>query len=134
MVKRNLRQGAFLAFLSGTLLMAGHFSGAPYWRDLLEAVARFVEVTPLLRALFLAVLAVASLGGLAVVAGGLLILEKRLLPAKILILLGTGFGLLSFVAGLVLLVLRGDLPVAGHPVVVLVGVGLSVVARFRARR
>lgn len=134
MASKGLQQGAFLAFLSGTLLMAGHFSGAPYWLDLLEAVARFVEVTPLLRVLFLAILAVASLGGLAVVAGGLLILEERLLWAKLLILLGTGFGLLSFAFALVLLILRGDLPVIGHPVVSIVGVGLSVAARLRARR
>lgn len=128
-----MRQAAFLALLSGALLMAGHFSGAPYWRDLLLAVARFVEVGPLLRALFFTILAVASFGGAVVILGGLLILEGRLLTAKLLILLGTGFGLLSFVFGLALLLLRGDLPVAGNSGVVLVGVGLSVAARLRAR-
>ncbi len=133
MANKRMRQASFLAILSGALLLAGHISGAVYWRELLQGLARFIQVGPLLHWVFVSIVAVASLGGAIVVLGGLLILEGRPLTARVLILLGTGFGIISFLLALTLMLIRGDLPVAGNPVVVMVAIGLSVAARLRAR-
>lgn len=133
-MKDRRREGAgFLALVSGALLLAGHFSGAAQWEALLALLDRFVDLTPPVRLLFLAVLAVASLGGVAVLAGGVLILEERLLLGRLLILLGTGVGLLSFLLFLGPALLEGSLLALGSSGVVAVGIGLSIAARWRAR-
>ncbi|MCJ2519782.1 MAG: hypothetical protein LN412_02390 [Candidatus Thermoplasmatota archaeon] len=134
MVSRVKRKASLLALLSGSLLLAGHFSGAARWSIVIGIVSSFVTVTPLLRFLFLAIIWISSLGGAAVILGGLLVLEERILLAKLLILLGTGFGIVSFVIVLVLAIYRGDLPVASGPFVVMAGIGLSIAARFLMRR
>lgn len=131
--ERRRRQAAFLAVLSGVLLLAGHFSGAAQWEQMLRTAARFVPVTLPVRLLFLAVLFVASVGGGLVVTAALLILQGRLLLGRLLILLGTGFGIVSFLYVLAVAIVEGDLLQTRNSVVVAVGVGLSVAARLRAR-
>ncbi|MFQ5837520.1 MAG: hypothetical protein ACE5HJ_01890 [Thermoplasmata archaeon] len=127
------RRASFLAVLSGSLLLAGHFSGASRWQAVIDTISGFIEVTLFLRYLFLAIIVIASAGGASVILGGLMILEGRVLLARLLILLGTGFGLVSFLMVLSLAVIGGDLPMAGGTVVVLIGIGLSILARFHAR-
>ncbi len=133
MVPRKRRHASFLAVLSGSMLMAGHFSGASRWRDVIGWISDFIEVSPILRLTFLAIISISSLGGAAVILGGLLIFENRTLLGRLLILLGTGFGVVSFLLVLGLLAFRGNLPVAGSSLFVLIGIGLSIVARVRAK-
>lgn len=130
---RRKRRAAFLAVLSGSILMAGHFSSVNRWEDVLGVMGDFVGTGALVRVGFWVLLALASLGGLAVILGGLLILNDRLLLAKTLILLGTGFGLISFLLILALVVYRGNLPVTGNSLILLAALGLSIVARIEAR-
>jgi hypothetical protein len=130
---RSRRRAAFLAVLSGSILLAGHFSAATRWRSFIDVIEGFVEVTPALRVLFLAVILIASAGGATVILGGLLIIEGRILLARLLILLGTGFGLFSFLLALILAGYRGDLGASSRAVAVLSGIGLSVLARYLAR-
>ncbi len=133
MVARVKRQASFLAVISGSLLLAGHFSGASRWEAIVGVLGQFVEITLPLQIAFLVIIAVSSLGGAIVILGGLLILEDRTRLAKLLILLGTGFGIISFFLVLGLAAFRGDLPVASTPLVVVVGIGLSIAARLLAK-
>ncbi len=133
MRERRRRSAALLSILAGALLAAGHFSGAPHWVSFLELVARFIPMNLVLRGVFVAVLVVASFGGIAVILGGLLILGRRDLLAKLLILLGTGFGLVSFVVAISLAVYRGDLPVYGGNALIVIAIGMSVAARVILR-
>lgn len=133
MREQRRRWAALLAVLAGTLLAAGHFSAASYWISFVELVARFVPMNLVLRVVFLAVVVVAAFGGFAVIFGGLLILGRRDLSAKLLILLGTGFGLVSFAVAISLAIYRGDLPVQGSNVLIIIAIGMSVAARVMLR-
>ncbi len=130
---RRRKTAAFLAILAGTLLQAGHFSAVTHWLDFIELVTRFIPMNPLLRGVFTVVILIASLGGIAVILGGLLILWRRALVARLLILFGTGFGLVSFLVTVMLVIYRGDLPVLGSNLLIVLAVGLSVAARWLLR-
>lgn len=133
MRERRGRWAALLTILAGTLLAAGHFSAASHWMSFVELVGRFVPMNLVLRGVFLTILVVASFGGLVVILAGLLILAGRDISAKLLILLGTGFGLVSFIVALSLAIYRGDLPVQGSNALIVVAIGMTVAARVMLR-
>ncbi len=130
---RRRRRAAFLAILAGALLEAGHFNAVTHWLDFIELITRFIPMNPLLRGVFMVIILIASLGGIAVILGGLLILWRHALPARLLILFGTGFGLISFFVTIMLVIYRGDLPVLGSNVLIVLAVGMSVAARWLLR-
>ena len=77
---------------------------------------------------------IASLGGIAVFIGGWLFHRDRVRPGRILILLGTGAGLVSFILYSILLILRPGRVLAQEGVIpVMVGIILTVAARAKAR-
>jgi len=88
----------------------------------------------LLLAVAFVFVSIASLGGIAVFIGGWLFHRDRVRAGKILILLGTGAGLVSFILYSILLILRPGRVLAQEGVIpVMVGIILTVAARAKAR-
>ncbi len=133
MADAKKRTAALLAIVSGVLLLSGQFSGAARWQALIDTLSGFIEVTPWIQALFLAIIVIASLGGIALILAGILIARGSSALPRLLILLGAGFGILSFLVYTIPQAIRGQFPLIGESAVVTVGVVLSIVARFLAR-
>ncbi len=127
------RMAFVLAIVSGVLLLSGQFSGAARWQAIIDTLSRFIEVTPSIQALFLAIIAIASLGGIAVIIAGLLIARGQSRLPRLLILLGTGFGILSLLMYIVPQAIGGRFPLIGESSAVTIGVVLSIVARSLAK-
>jgi len=82
---------------------------------------------------------VAQLGGLAVLAGALLFLKNHITSGKILVIIGTGQGIITIVVALVVEMMQGGVVDAGNYVLWLatsaagIGILFSIVARSIAK-
>jgi len=70
--------------------------------------------SPLIRFLFIPILIIASLGAFSVFAGGILALNKKLLLRRVLILLGSGAGLIGFIFNLVISIITLNISVYSY--------------------
>jgi len=92
-------------------------------------------VVQLIQILGLIFVAISLLGGFAVILGGYLILKNKTLSGKVLIAVGTGFGIVSIILLLLSLYQTQDLIsiITRHTLIEWVGIILSFVARFIAK-
>ena len=137
MAKRGLMNNqvaAVLAFAAGILFLVVDWNGARIVEAFFELLVDLFGPNPAFRVLAIILISIASLGGAAVILGALLIGYNRVRGGKILVLLGTGAGIVSLVMFLVLLVRRsGGILAHEGAIPVLVGVVLSLAARLKAK-
>ncbi|MDA3780285.1 MAG: hypothetical protein PF487_08750 [Bacteroidales bacterium] len=89
----------WLAMASSLFLFISGTNGFSNWVKIRDVVLSYVDY-PLVGYLFVPILIIASLGALSVFIGGILALKRKRLPARILILLGSGVGLIGFIFNL----------------------------------
>ncbi len=123
-----------LAIVAGILLIAGQFTGAARWASLRDTFAGLVEITPPVEMLFFVIIGIASLGGVAAIVAGILLLRGQSALPRLLILLGVGFGTLGFLFYVVPQALEGEFPLIGESVTVTAGIVLALVARSLGKR
>src|SRR5438094_7026776 len=132
MAKRGLTNNqvaAVLAFAAGVLFLVVDWNGARIVEESIALLADVFGSSPALRVLAIVLVSIASLGGIAVIVGAFLIWSDRVRAGKILVLLGTGAGIVSLVFFLVLLIRRpGRILAHEGAVPVLIGVVLSLAA------
>ena len=130
-----------LTFISGALLiLAGSVGSLGLWSLLPTIVALLslpAEIVAGVNLLLTALEFIASLGGVAVIAGGVLLVMHRIGLGKLVIGLGAGLGIFSFIVFILGMVLTNlwnytwILAVFSTPG--LLGAFLSIVARFMAK-
>lgn len=136
MARRRLtdnEKATILAAVSGILLLLSGVTGASQWRRtfaFLEIVLGPSVVLFVVRVIFVAL---GSVGGIFVLLGAYAFREKRIRLGKVLILLGTGFTLVSLILYVILQLQHGDLPFVGAGALGATGVVLSIVARYKAK-
>jgi hypothetical protein len=86
----------YFALIAGTLLLISGTSGVAGILFLEQLVLGFID-SVVVRYAFLFLLVIASLGGLSVYFGGYLILKGRVRIGRIVIMVGSGAGILSLV-------------------------------------
>ena len=91
--KKNLLASKF-ALASGILLILSGTTGVNNVLNIREKLA-FLDFH-LVNKLFGVLLFIAGLGGLAVIFGGYLILKNKIIPGRIVIMLGSGIGFITF--------------------------------------
>ncbi len=123
-----------LAIVAGILLIAGQFTGAARWASLRDTFAGLVEITPPVEMLFFVIIGIASLGGVAAIVAGILLLRGQSALPRLLILLGVGFGTLGFLLYIVPQALGGRFPLIGESITVTAGIVLALVARSLGKR
>jgi len=79
---------------------------------------------------------IAQLGGIAVLAGAILFFRNHISSGKLLVMIGTGQGIIMLVAGLVIELLQGGILLANNYVLWLVtsATGLGIIFSIAARR
>jgi hypothetical protein len=122
-------KAAVVAWAGGVLMVIAGVSGASTWKTLRSVVERLIGQGFAVEAVFFVLIALASLGGLLIIIGGVLLWQGKLDGGRLLIFLGTGLGLIGLVLFVVLHVLRGAIPAVGFHWVGFVGVVLSIASR-----
>ena len=139
MVTARNKFSAFLAMVAGFLLVSSGEQGPNgTYRLIIENLTLGFKnqlVVQLIQILGLIFVAISLLGGFAVILGGYLILKNKTLSGKVLIAVGTGFGIVSIILLLLSLYQTQDLIsiITRHTLIEWVGIILSFMARFIAK-
>jgi len=131
-LKRN-RVAFCLAMVSSLFLFISGTNGLSNWVKIRNIVANYVNF-PGMDDLFVPILIVASLGAFSVFAGGILALKKKRLSGRILILLGSGAGLIGFVFNLLVSIAIPNLSLSSYLSFSSLGVVFALLAQIFLRK
>ena len=131
-MRRN-DEAALLATVSAVFLLLAGYSGARSVRNFFELLVDIFGDRAFLIALAYAFVAIASLGGFAVLAGGYLIWKDRVRTGRLLILIGSGAGLFTLLLFLLVQMRRGNVDLLLSVLPAILGVAIGIIARLRAK-
>ncbi|MBN1175662.1 hypothetical protein JXA48_03385 [Candidatus Woesearchaeota archaeon] len=131
-IDRRNKLASFLAIVSGAMLIASGTTGVSSWQRIHDATIAVINI-PLVERLFFLVFILASLGGLTVIWGAILIRKNFVRTGKLLIWLGSGIGLVSLLVDLFTTVSNDGLSLAILFSLAPLGVLLSFVAQIIAK-
>jgi hypothetical protein len=131
MTSRN-SQAMGLAIVAGILLLIAGVSGLATWETIKDFVTTHVIDNAIVQIIFVILIFIASLGGIAVIIGGLLIGKNKVRTGKFVIALGAGLGLIGLIVSLVIAIVEGSFTLSSFLSIGAIGVILSIVARIVA--
>lgn len=127
------KQAMIIAFIAGILLLFEGISGYATWDTIKEFVINNVADNEIIQIIFAMLIFIASLGGLAVIIGGLLIGKEKIHTGKLLILLGAGMGIIGLIVSIIIAVKQESISLASFLSVGIIGIVLSIIARKLAK-
>jgi hypothetical protein len=122
-----------IAIVAGILLLIAGVTGVTTW----ETIKQFVNVhfvdNIIVQYIFIVLIFIASLGGISVITGGLLIGKNKVGIGKLFIILGVGIGIIGLIFSSYVAYKEGNLTIGSFCSVGAIGIILSIVARFVAK-
>lgn len=132
MPARN-RTAMIIAIVAGIMLFVAGVNGAAGWETIKTIVATYITDNNAVQTVFAILIFIASLGGISVIIGGLLIGKNKVSIGKILLSLGAGMGLIGLIIHTVLDVVAGSFLIGTYISVGGIGLILSIIARYIAK-
>jgi len=123
-----------IAIVAGILLLIAGLSGMAAWSAIKEFVIEHVADNEIIQYVFVILIFIASLGGIAVIIGGLLIGKDKIRTGKFIIALGAGLGLIGLIFSVIVAYLGESLTIGSFLSIGAIGLILSIVARMIAKK
>ncbi|MBN2065653.1 MAG: hypothetical protein JW771_02470 [Candidatus Thermoplasmatota archaeon] len=123
-----------IAIAAGILLLVAGVSGVATWETIKDFVTTHIMDNSIVQIVFVILIFIASLGGIAVIAGGLLIGKDKIGTGKLLISLGTGLGLIGLIVSIVVAYMEKNLTIGSFFSIGAAGLILSIVARIMVKK
>ena len=123
-----------IAIIAGILLLIAGVSGVVAWETIKDFVTAHIMDNSMVQIVFVVLIFIASLGGIAVIAGGLLIGKDEVGTGKFLISLGAGLGLIGLIFSIVVAYMEKNFTIGSFLSIGAIGLILSVVARIVAKK
>jgi hypothetical protein len=123
-----------IAIFAGILLLISGINGIATWETIKNFVITTIADHFIIQVIFAILLFIASLGGISVIAGGLLIGKGKVGTGKFLILLGAGLGLIGLIIAIYIGYTEGSLTIGSFFSIGVIGLILSIVARLLAKK
>jgi len=123
-----------IALIAGILLIIGGISGLATWETIKDFVTTHIADNSIIQIVFAILIFIASLGGLSVIAGGLLIGKNKIGLGKFIIALGAGLGLIGLIFSLIVTYIEGNFTIGSFFSIGVIGLILSIVARKLAKK
>jgi len=133
MASKN-KNAMILAIIAGLLLLIAGINGIAAWGTIKEFVTANIADNFIIQIVFTILIFIASLGGLSVIAGGLLIGKGKVGTGKFLISLGAGLGIIGLIVSIYVAYSQGSLTIGSFFSIGAIGLILSIVARFMAKK
>lgn len=130
--KNNLAMG--IAFVAGILLIIGGISGLATWETIKDFVTTHISDNSIIQIVFAILIFIASLGGIAVISGGVLIGKNKVGLGKFIIFLGAGLGLIGLLFSFIVTFVEGNFTIGSFFSIGVIGLILSIVARMLAKK
>ena len=131
MTSRN-KAAMGVAIVAGLLLLIEGISGFAVWETIKDFVADNVTDNEIVMYIFVILIFIASLGGIAVIIGGLLIGSNKVKTGKFIIALGAGLGLIGLIVSIIVGLMEGSFTLNSLITLGAIGLILSIVARIMA--
>ena len=122
-----------VAIVAGLLLLIEGISGFASWTTIKEFVSDNVTDNEIVMYIFVILIFIASLGGISVIIGGLLIGKNKVRTGKFIIALGAGLGLIGLIVSIIVGLTEGNLTLNTLISLGAIGLILSIVARMMAK-
>jgi len=119
-----------IAIFAGILLLISGFSGLATWEAIKNFVTANIVDNNIVQIIFAVLIFTASLGGLSVIIGGLLIGRDKIGTGKLFIFFGAGLGLIGLIISIIVAVMESNFTLGSFFSVGAIGLILSIVARF----
>ncbi len=120
--------------IAGVFLVIAGVSGLALWETIKDFVTNYIIDNSVIQLVFAVLIFIASLGGIAVIAGGLFIGKNYVSIGKFLISLGAGFGLIGLIFSITVTYSKGDFTFGSFFSIGAIGLILSVVARVFVKK
>lgn len=133
MTSRN-SQSMGVAIVAGILLLIAGVSGLATWETIKEFVTTHIADNIIVQIVFAILIFIASLGGIAVIIGGVLIGKKKVGTGKFIIALGAGLGIIGLLVSIVVAYAEGDFIIGSFFSIGAIGLILSIFARVLAKK
>jgi len=133
MVAKNKKAMA-VAIIAGILLLVAGLSGMAAWEAIQDFVIENVTDNEIVQYVFAILIFIASLGGISVIIGGLLIGKDKIGTGKFLIMLGAGLGLLGLIFSIIVAYQEENLTISSFLSIGAIGLILSIIARMMAKK
>lgn len=127
------RTAMIIAIVAGILLLIAGMSGAAAWEAIKTFVTTYIIDNIAVQIVFAILIFIASLGGISVIIGGLLIGKNKVRTGKFTISLGVGMGLIGLIVSIVMAVMANSLIIGEFMSVGGTGLIFSIVARVVAK-
>jgi len=128
------KQAMIIAIFAGILLLISGVSGLAAWESIRNFVTTNVIDNFIVQIIFVVLIFIASLGGLSVIIGGLLIGKDRIGTGKLFITLGAGLGLIGLIISIIVAVMENNFTIGSFFSVGAIGLILSIVARLMVKK
>jgi hypothetical protein len=133
MVSKNSK-AMVIAIIAGILLLIAGLSGMAAWEAIKDFVIEHVTDNEIVQYVFAILIFIASLGGISVIIGGLLIGKNKVGTGKFLITLGAGLGLIGLIFSIAVAYMEESLTIGSFLSIGAIGLILSIVARIMAKK
>ncbi len=133
MASRN-KKAMILAIIAGILLLIAGVNGIATWETIKDFVLNYVGENEIIEIIFVVLILIASLGGLAVIIGGLLFGKDKVRTGRFLITLGAGLGLIGLIVSIVIAIYEESPIIGSFFSIGAIGLIISIVARMIAKK
>jgi len=123
-----------IAIVAGILLLMAGVSGLATWETIKDFVTEHVIDNGAVQILFVILIFIASLGGISVIIGGLLIWKSKIRTGKFMISLGAGLGIIGLIFSVIVGVIEGSFTIGSFFSIGAIGLILSIVARLTVKK
>ena len=123
-----------VAVFAGILLLISGVSGLATWGAIKNFVTANVIDNYIVQIIFVVLIFIASLGGISVIIGGLLIGKDKIGTGKLFISLGAGLGLIGLLVSIIIAFMENNFTIGSFFSVGAIGLILSIVARLMVKK
>ena len=123
-----------IAIVAGILLIISGISGMATWETIKDYVTMHVIDNEIVQIVFAILIFIASLGGISVIIGGMLIGKNKIGLGKLFITLGAGLGLIGLIFSIIVAFTEDSLTLGSFFSIGMLGLILSIVARMLAKK
>ncbi|MCK4613463.1 MAG: hypothetical protein KAU14_01560 [Thermoplasmata archaeon] len=133
-ISETNRKAMIIAIIAGILLFASGMSGVAAWEEIKDFVSENIADNIEVQIAFSILILIASLGGIGVIIGGVLIGKNKVRTGRLIIGIGVGTGLIGLIFSLVVAIKEESLNIGAFIGLGAVGIVLSIAARVVAKK
>jgi hypothetical protein len=133
-MKKDNKKAMIVAILAGILLLISGISGLATWETIKDFVINNIIDNSFVQIIFAILIFIASLGGISVIIGGLLIGKDKIRTGKLFISLGAGLGIIGLIFSIIVAIMENNLIIGSYFSVGFIGLILSIIARLLIKK